>query len=474
MNARIALKFACLWALFIAVVFSSFSSFAQPKGAVCIINADNQIVVVDEILTGKVSLPAGTIADDEPPQDAAQREAWEETGLVVSVERELGRSEKAIYYQCVSNSDIIVFAQQDNQGSRTLPNWFAPHYGIEVSGARLIDPARLDAAEYRYPQQWSYVEELFKQTSAQPVSYVNNLFDATSRYHQVELNSLLALQLWVNNLPSSVSRFVDSFLLTGLVFTSSWWLIFLLPVCYRYLDRDFTLKLLFTLMMTTLLVQIGQQGFAQPRPYAFLPLLNRASEVGFGLPNLALALWVASATMLMKKSHFLGWNKVSLVVTVVLVWMTLGLYYSGSAFILDGVSGGIVGLLTAWHMMRLEQKLGQDSDGLFHRKGVWWLLVVGYVVVLLWWQTPTLLSLVLSLVVIALLQGNLPQKMDTRSMMTVMLGLLVTSGVMFALHGQVSDSNASALVVKSLQWPVMILVSAMFLILNKTKAKTNP
>ena len=418
-------------------LFSSFQASAQPKGAVCIINADQQIVVVDEILTGKTSLPAGTISVNESPRETAQREAWEETGLVVSVGKELGRNNKAVFFECVSDSDIIAFQSQSPQGGRVLPNWFAPHYGIEVSAARLIDPATLDVDDYRYPEQWGMVQSLFSQTAPQTVNYVNNLFDAASSHNQVELQWIVKLQSWVGNLSAKASRFVDSIVLTGLVFNSSGWLLLLLPLCYVY-----------------------------------LPLLDRGSEVGFGLPNLTIALWSAGMTMLLKKLNVWGWNKASFVGALILVWASLALFYSGSAFIIDCLAGLLLGWLSAWHMMRLHRQIGQGSDQLFHQKGVWLLITGASGLMLLWWQTPTLLTIALSATVLLMLimTARLPEQLEMRSAVILTMVLILTSMGLAAVHAEVDNSNLYALLVETARWPLLILISACYMVWNKTKA----
>lgn len=464
-----------IFSLMAGVIFSVFCSaqvFAQPKGAVCIINADNQIVVVDEILTGKVSLPAGTIGADELPQVTAQREAWEETGLVVTVGEELARNQKAIFYHCVSDSEIIAFQQQDKREGRVLPNWFAPHYGIEVSSARLIDPKQLNVADYRYPQQWPLVQDLFAKTAPQSVNYVSNLFEAAPGYNQVELQWIASLQSWVAHLDSRVSSFVDSFLLTGLVFTSSWWLLLLLPICYGYFERNFTLKLLFTLIITTLLVQVGQLGFAQPRPYVYLPLLEKGTQVGFGLPNLAIALWAVVITMLLKRTRLWSFNKGSMVCIALLGWLSIALVYSGSAFVLDCLAGLLLGWLCAWHMTRLDRQIGVESEQLFQQKGVWLLAMTASGILLLWWQTPMLLTLALMTTVILLIMMcvRLPERVSMRSMMVLILLLVVCSLALAGLHKQVDSSNLYALLVDGLHWPLLLLISASYLMMNKTKA----
>ncbi|MEF1229993.1 NUDIX hydrolase, partial [Vibrio fortis] len=117
-------------------------------GALCLVRADDQIVLVDEIITGQLSLPGGTIVAGEPAYVAAQRETWEEAGLAVTVGDVLGYTDGAVVFDCISDSEIISYDIKNEIGGFELPIWFAPHYGVEVSRAMLLTPGTLDAKEY--------------------------------------------------------------------------------------------------------------------------------------------------------------------------------------------------------------------------------------------------------------------------------------------------------------------------------------
>ncbi|NMV06085.1 NUDIX hydrolase, partial [Vibrio parahaemolyticus] len=116
----------------VSPISTAKATASEVKGALCIVRADDKLVLVHEVLTDKISLPGGTIIDGESPQVAAQRETWEETGIVVTVGEELGRTDTAVFYDCISDSDIIAFSMNNSLGGNELPIWFAPHYGVEV------------------------------------------------------------------------------------------------------------------------------------------------------------------------------------------------------------------------------------------------------------------------------------------------------------------------------------------------------
>ena len=61
-----------------------------PSVSVHVFDADGRLLLVRQREGGVWSTPGGVIEPDERPADAAIREAWEETGLVVRVDRLLG------------------------------------------------------------------------------------------------------------------------------------------------------------------------------------------------------------------------------------------------------------------------------------------------------------------------------------------------------------------------------------------------
>ena len=266
--------------VFILSLLSATSAWANNTlpdhiaGALCVVRADNQIVLVDELITGHLSLPGGTVVSGEPPAIAAQRETWEEAGLSVTVGDVLGYTDSAVVYDCISDSEVISYQARNELGGFELPIWFAPHYGVEVSRAMLLPPTELEANQYRYPDQWSEINEFFLSAKNQPVTYVTELVGAAPKVHQAELNGIVSLQNTFDNLPNI---FANTVLLTDLL-AKPWIFIVILPLVAWYFGRNFALKFGFTLISVTLLTLIAHQGFGFPRPHAYLPTLKLVTE----------------------------------------------------------------------------------------------------------------------------------------------------------------------------------------------------
>ncbi|MGF1807502.1 NUDIX hydrolase, partial [Aliivibrio sifiae] len=77
--------------------FFSVSAFANEaplsRGAVCVVDDGFRIVLIEELVTGKLSLPGGGIDQGETLQQAAERETWEEAGLIVTAKEILHQDE---------------------------------------------------------------------------------------------------------------------------------------------------------------------------------------------------------------------------------------------------------------------------------------------------------------------------------------------------------------------------------------------
>lgn len=451
--------------VFILSLLSATSAWANNTlpdhiaGALCVVRADNQIVLVDELITGHLSLPGGTVVSGEPPAIAAQRETWEEAGLSVTVGDVLGYTDSAVVYDCISDSEVISYQARNELGGFELPIWFAPHYGVEVSRAMLLPPTELEANQYRYPEQWSEINEFFLSAKNQPVTYVTELVGAAPKVHQAELNGIVSLQNTFDNL-SNV--FANTVLLTDFL-AKPWIFIVILPLVAWHFGRNFALKFGFTLISVTLLTLIAHQGFGFPRPHAYLPTLKLVTSSGYSFPSLLAALWVSLTLLVCWKLKRLTDQKSLLIVTVGLLWIMLFKTYSGSAFFSDVLMGGVLGALTTWHIVRLDSKPDIDISVLLSSKSVWWGLCLLSIILTVIWPLPTFTFWVAILMTIACLVTLTDSKPLTGQFsFNIVIGVIVmllAENLLISWAGSfVSFSGIASFVIETLRFPLLILL----------------
>ncbi|MEF1289990.1 NUDIX domain-containing protein [Vibrio sp. M260118] len=447
----------------LSLLFSSLATASESsiKGAACIIRSGDQIVLVKEILTGKLSLPAGYIGKGESPKLAAQRETWEETGLVVTVKDELMSDGKSVYFDCVSDSDIVSFQFNNTYDGYELPIWFAPHYGIEVSSAMLVKPAGVPSDSYRYPNQLSILTELLPRATDQSVLFVGNLIEAAPVLQQIELNWMTQLQHLFMKLPSGVNQIFEPVLMAGNWLGESTLLLVLLPVLYWRFGSQFSYKVFFAITITSLLSLVAQQGFASPRPHVYLPALELAKSYGFSLPNLPIAIWSCVGMLVLHVSEKLYVNRLSLGLLGIILWLSLANFYSGVAFLQDSLSGALLGMLCAWHLIRLDAKSQVDANALMTSKIVWGMLLIACGVMAMFWPIPIFtywLAIVFTMLGLLMILKQQDREMTGKKIVALIAILIAVNSLISFAAEQASISSVASLIVEAFRYPVLICV----------------
>ncbi|MBE4588035.1 bifunctional NUDIX hydrolase/phosphatase PAP2 family protein [Vibrio navarrensis] len=459
-----------------SLFYSTFSAAGLPtplpegiKGALCIVRVDNKLLLVNEILTGQISLPGGTISAGEPPHEAAQREVWEETGLVVTVGEALGYSDTAVFYDCVSDSPIVAYNTQHALGGNTLPIWFAPHYGVEIASAMLLEPTALKAEQYRFPQQWPLVREMFTRATNQPASYVRDLKEAAPSYRQIGLGWLAASQSWAaqSQVLSSIAMAVAHL---AFYLTTPALLLVVMPLILWRFGRDFTLHALFAVTVTSLLALVAQQGFAMPRPHVYLPSTELLPSSGFSFPSASIAVWVCLTLLITTREGGKEWGKWAF---AAIVLVALGEFYAGAEFLSDLLIGALLGALVAWHLLRLQQKAELDLGQLFASPLVWGALVAVAVGLTFIWPLPVFSAWLATLMLMPLLVLMWRKKACslTQARALVLIVVLLTLNLLLTmLQSYFSSSGLYSYIVETLRYPSSLL-AAMLLVLPLCKAR---
>lgn len=448
---------------------ASTNEASNLKGAVCVIRSGEKVVMVNEILTKKLALPAGTILQGEDPAVAAQRETWEETGLVVSIVGELGRTDEAIIYDCVSDSDIVAFQFNNYFDGNELPVWFAPHYGVEIASAMLIDPGVVPPEAYRFPEQLEWLIDSLPNATDQSVIYVGNLVEAAPAINKIELDWMVEIQNTVHRLPSDMSFSIEQLIFSGGFLANPLVLLVVLPLLYWKFGKQFAYKAFFAVTVTSLLALVAQQGFAHPRPHVYIPAVELTQSYGYSLPSLSVAIWLCVGTLVLNATNRLSINQWSVALVLIVAWMSFSRFYSGAAFLLDSISGALLGGLCAWHMIRLDAKRDVDLVQLLSSKSVWLSLVVLCAVLTFFWPIPAFTYWLAITITVSALVATLRLDQSKASGLAIAIAALLTIGLDLALDNWVvtlSHSGLLSLIAETVRYPIMILLFVMIIRIN--------
>lgn len=444
------------------------------RGSLCVVRSDNRILLVHEIITGKWSLPGGTIENNEDPRLTAQRETWEEAGLVVDVGQELGRTDKAVFFECHVESAIIAYEASSYTNGLELPIYFAPHFGVEVRSASLVQPKAVPMSEYRYPSQWPLVQEMYSHASNQPLQFVDNLIDAAPQIHQIELGWLASAQ----DMMAQASESVRDVVIFGgrilYVLVQPLFLIAFLPLFIWLWGRHFTAQLMFAVTATSLFILVAKQGFGFPVPHAYLPSINYTERSGYSFPDLLIANWVSISAIVISQiqaRYRAAFITVFVVISFILVFYQ---FISGGAFLSDMLAGAFLGSLVGWHFIRHALSLAVSEDYTFTRTRVWFILTAVAVALVFIWPFPSFLSwlaLCLGMLLFALASSvcSPRSKMCLRELLTSLFIILGVLLVYFQLEAAVSHSGIGSLLLHVLVIPVLIIVPAVVMILFRKR-----
>ncbi|WP_023603483.1 phosphatase PAP2 family protein [Aliivibrio logei] len=362
------IKIVFRYIILLCVLFSTHIFAAEgmePKGAVCVIDDGHRVVLIKELITGKYSLPGGLIDKGETPQQAAEREAWEEAGLIVTAKDLLYKDDKAFFYRCKSESDIVVFDLETSNGFYRVPAWFAPHYGIETDAVYLTEPYKLGSEYYRYPYQLELLQQwiIKPKTSYNKVAWVKNLVEQAPEIHQTELSILSSLRSSIDGLPNVVNVSIK------LIFTvinetgQEAFFYFLFIFALVYFDRRTALALLFGIVITIVFAGIAKQGLGLPRPFVYIPQLQLTPAYGFGMPSMNSML-----SVVMYGIFYLALKRENLSSKVVKTWgivficfvlaQATARVWLGVHFITDAIVGIALGAMVVVHFSLMEKRHG--------------------------------------------------------------------------------------------------------------------
>lgn len=428
----------------------------EVRGSLCLIRADHKLIVVKETFSRKLSLPGGTIDKGEDPKVTAERETWEETGLIVNAVRQLGVTGKGVVYECVPQSRIVVFSHRQGLKGKALPAWFAPHFGIEVKDVLAIEPLLVTADEYRYPEQWSTIVNWTGDVTSYPVNYVDNLINNGNAWQQFELDGLNTLYQWADEF-EAVAAFIGFIILVSKVIISPMLLGLSLVVAAWRGNIAIAQKLLFIQLLTVLMAVVAKFGFTLPAPSQFLGLVTE-QNIGLSFPSVRAALLAATTTFLFS---LVSLNRIiKIVMGLTLAFACLGMFVQSQVFLTDILFGSLLGYFVTRHFFKLAIAEQTQLSLLTQSRMTWLLLSVvagGFASV---WYATSLLQ-VTALAATAFLVMNMAngRRLNTvrihpiPSVICILFGYLLSEFI----HSRISYSAFYSLVVEVTFMPVILL-----------------
>lgn len=339
----------------------------EVKGVACIIFADNNVVLIRDLLSNRLSFPGGYVDRGETAEQAAQRETYEETGLRVTVGPQITHANHSAQFLCKSSAPIPVLSSQGIETMLVVYALAAPDFSIEIREVYLTKPKLIKPDKYRFPDQinllppdLSTFSEWQSQTTTigDPALPINLL-------HRFELPLIQQLQ---TQLMPNADLLFKLFNLLG----ESKLFFLCVPIIWAFAGWQTGFRSLLLLSISAETENILKILFALPRPFQLIPNLQHMEGYGFGMPSghatVAVVFWgycwLKFKHLLPKTYH----NLAFLTLIAMLIGCAISRVYWGVHFFSDSLAGMLLGLSILfaflagekyglWHAMENVQKI---------------------------------------------------------------------------------------------------------------------
>lgn len=329
---------------FLLLVSIPHMALAVTSGnAGCLLRSGDQIVLVKDIWSKKFGLPGGTAERNETAAQTAERETLEETGLAVSARKRLATTSNGFHiFDCEPRSHQIEVVE-----GKTLQVPISAFN--EIGEIKLLSPNQIPREQWRFPEQKELVSDLLTSASDSPIQKKSSSL----------VHSIIELELkWIQTFQKQQSSFLDRLFGFFSFLGGEGFALMLLPLIWFGVNKRQGLELTFFFALSVLIHGILKQIFGIPRPFYFLPELQRGEANGFGFPSghtLSVTLvwsWIAL------NYRFIGrWVWVICIATL----GGLARVYWGVHFFHDIVGGWFLGvvLVSAYALFLKQRRLAQ-------------------------------------------------------------------------------------------------------------------
>ncbi|WP_407330499.1 phosphatase PAP2 family protein [Enterovibrio sp. 27052020O] len=347
------------------IVFLAFDVFADAsvnainstlpiKAADClIVDRQGNILMIDEAISGKYSIPGGSIIGDETPQVAAKREVFEETGLHVETGDLIARTYNSAIFACTLKTSTPYFVDENER--RVLMAWSAPHFGKEVTRVLLLPDTPTVRRNYRFPEhKWMFPKWVPLVTPSDFVLSPGESEDLTPFYRN-QLSVLQSLHGY-RAASRSFASAKNAIIATGSLITPLFFILSLAFIRAYHGHRatliygaGLLLVSLFTLVMTTII--------EVPRPYFIDPVFGEHDTLGYTLPASIVALTTYLFSWLVlswdKEKYPRGRRRLALVGTISVLLVSAKVLLQGEHYPSDVVVGCFIGLGASFALRQL-------------------------------------------------------------------------------------------------------------------------
>ncbi|MDR4498259.1 MAG: phosphatase PAP2 family protein [Candidatus Scalindua sp.] len=374
------------WKIIMIILVTAFSGCIknnipdQPHAAESFIKLGNGIIVVKDVWSKKLSLPGGVQKKNESLEETARRKTLEETGILVTVGKELMRTPDYVLFQCEPVNIVSAIKMQFPKGKLF---YRIPHLNAsrnEIERILLINPMLSKEKDFRFPSQLKIIQKLF----AEEEKISSNLLILEKPLRCMNKIEYLGTRI-ISGFQKFDAKIIKIF---SHIFSSlgSQFIFLAVPYFLLCTPGKQGKELLFLILVSSLINFILKGTFGLPRPFEILPSIQLSKGIGFGFPSghaqLATVFW----------GYFFwrarsDWIKLILITIILLVGLSriyLGVHYPH-----DVVGGWFFGaiIVSVYYILASRKAVHSFSIGQSFSWGIF--VCVAFLSIRLWFHPVT-------------------------------------------------------------------------------------
>lgn len=323
---------------------NAINSTLPIKAADClVVDKDRNILMVDETISGRFSIPGGSIIGQETPEQAAKREVFEETGLDVVVGQQIARTYNSVIFACQLAAPAPYFI--DSFKRKVLMAWSAPHFGKEVRRVLMLPDTKVVRDNYRFPEHKWRFRQWVKDVPSSQFVLAPLESERLTPFYQTQLSALQTLRQWAAESPA-LKIFASGSIVIGSLASPVFFLLTLVMV-RAYQGHREALVYGAGLLMISVLLLVLTTVVEVPRPYFIDPVFGEQHTLGYTLPSAMAALMTFFFCWLLvnwdKEKHPKGRRRFTLVGGCIVAAISAKVMLQGEHYPTDIVLGILIG-----------------------------------------------------------------------------------------------------------------------------------